>query len=184
MTGQIVGSPVAGDPATDDLQVNGFTFGKAFGGPVPAGDTTALTFTIENLDANAGVADISFTDDLDAVVPGMVAVGLPATDVCGAGSLLSGTSLLTLTGGNLGPAGSCTFAIDVAIPSSTTPGIYVNTTSDLFELGLPAGEPATADLEVQAAAATAAIPVTSPIGTLVLIALIALAAIWRLRWSV
>jgi len=49
---------------------------------------------------------------------------------------------------------------------------------------LPAGEPATADLEVQAAAATAAIPVTSPIGKLVLIALIALAAIWRLRWSV
>ena len=184
VTGQIVGSPVAGDPATDDLQVNGFTFGKAFGGPVPAGDTTTLTFTIENLDANAGVADISFTDDLDAVVPGMVAVGLPATDGCGAGSLLSGTSLLTLTGGNLGPAGSCTFAIDVAIPSSTTPGIYVNATSDLFELGSPAGEPATADLEVQAAAATAAIPVTSPIGTLVLIALIALAAIWRLRWSV
>ncbi|MDH3815300.1 MAG: DUF11 domain-containing protein, partial [Acidobacteriota bacterium] len=183
VTGDIGGFPVAGDPATDDLQINGFTFGKTFGGPVPAGDTTALTFTIENLDANAGVADISFTDDLDAMVPGMVAVGLPATDVCGAGSLLSGTSLLTLTGGNLGPAGSCTFAIDVVIPSSTTPGTYVNTTSDLFELGLPAGEPATADLEVQAAA-MAAIPVTSPIGTLILIALIALAAIWRLRWSV
>ena len=39
-------------------------------------------------------------------------------------------------------------------------------------------------LAVEAAAAGANIPVTTPIGTIVLIALVAAAALWRLRWRV
>jgi hypothetical protein len=163
--------------------VNRLVFSKAFGGPALPGDSATLTFTIENLDVNSGVTDISFTDDLDAVVPGMIAFGLPAGDVCGAGSLISGTSLLTFSGGSLATAGSCTFTVDVEIPADTTPGTYLNTTSDLFEVGLPAAEPATADLEIEPAVAPNAIPVSSPIGTFVLIALIAAAALGRLKWS-
>jgi hypothetical protein len=181
--GDVAGFPVTGDPAIDDLLINRLTFSKAFGGPVAAGDTTTLMFTIENLDVNSGVADISFTDDLDAVVTGIVAVGLPVADVCGAGSLLSGTSLVTLSGGNLAAAGSCTVTVDVEIPSSATPSTYLNTTSDIYEAGASAGEPATADLVVEPAVAPTAIPVTSPIGTLILVALIAGAALWRLKWS-
>jgi hypothetical protein len=184
VTGDVAGFPVSGSPAVDDLLVNRLVLSKAFGGPVPAGENTTLMFTIENLDVNSGVTDISFTDDLDAVVPGMVAIELPAADVCGAGSLISGTSLLTFSGGILAAAGSCTFTVDVEIPSATTPGTYLNTTSDLFEIGSPAGEPATADLEVEPAVGATAIPVTSPIGMLVLIVLIATAALWRLKWSV
>jgi hypothetical protein len=184
VTGTMAGLPVTGDPAMDDLSVGAFIFSKTFLAPIPAGGTGTLEFTIENLDASSGASGIAFSDDLDAVVPGMVAVGLPAVDVCGAGSLLAGTSLLTLTGGDLAPSGSCTFSVDVQIPGSTTPGTYVNTTSALSQGGLPASEPATADLEVDAAPATNAIPVSSPIGTLVLISLIAGAALWRLRWRV
>jgi len=182
VTGTMGGLGVTGDPAMDDLSVSSFTFSKAFGGPVPAGGTTTLEFTIENLDASASAVGISFSDDLDAVVSGMVAVGLPAADVCGAGSVLAGTSILTLTGGNLGPGGSCTFSVDVQVPSGAPVGTFTNTTTALSQGGIPAGEPAVADIVVEPALAGANIPVTTPIGTLLLIALIATAAIWRLRW--
>jgi acyl dehydratase len=182
VTGTIGGFGVTGDPAADDLSVNPFTFSKAFGGPVPAGGATTLDFTIVNLDASTGAVGIEFTDDLDAVVPGMVAVGLPAADVCGPGSVLAGTSIITLTGGNLGPGGSCTFSVDVQVPSGAPEGTYVNTTSDLSQGGIASAAPATADVVVEAALAGVEIPSTTPLGTLVLVALIAAAALWRLRW--
>jgi hypothetical protein len=182
VTGAISGLPVTGNSAVDDLVVNLFTFSKVFGGPVPAGGTTTLEFTIQNLNTSAAAVDISFTDDLGAVVPGMVAVGLPTTDVCGSGSLVSGTSVVALAGGTLGPGASCTFAIDVQIPADATPGTYLNTTSGLTQGGLPIGEPATADIVVEAALLGNAIPVTNPLGTFVLIALLSTAAIWLLRW--
>jgi uncharacterized repeat protein (TIGR01451 family) len=184
VTGVIAGIPIAGDPAADDLVVNSLVLSKVFGGVVPAGETTTLTFTIDNLDVNTWGADISFTDDLDAVVPGMVAVGLPAADLCGPGSLLTGTSLLTLNGGNVSPGGSCIFTVEVEIPAATPPGSYLNTTSEIFEVGVPAGDPATADLEVEPAVTATAIPTTSSAGILILIALIGAAALWRLKWSV
>jgi uncharacterized repeat protein (TIGR01451 family) len=184
VTATMGGLPVTGDPATDDLSVSVFTFSKIFGGPVPAGQTTTLEFTIENLDAGSGVANIAFTDNLDAVVPGMVAVGTPLADVCGAGSVLAGTSLLTFTGGNLPPGGSCIFSVDVQVPSDAPVGIFTNTTSVLSQGGIPAAEPASGDIDVVAAQLGAAIPATNPIGTFILIALLAAAAIWRLRWRV
>jgi hypothetical protein len=184
VTGTIAGLAVTGDPASDDLSVSSFSFSKLFGGPVPAGGTTTLDFTIVNLDASSAAAGIAFSDDLDAVATGMMAVGLPASDVCGPGSLLSGTSFLTLTGGNLPPSGSCMFSVDVQVPAGIPPGTYVNTTSDLSQGGIPAAEPATADVVVEAALAGIEIPITTPLGTLVFVALIAAAAIWRLRWRV
>jgi len=183
-TGTIGGLGVTGGPAIDDLVVSSFAFSKLFGGPVPAGSSTTLEFTITNVDPSSGVADISFSDDLEAVVPGMVAVGLPVADVCGTGSLLSGTSILNFAGGNLGPGGSCTFSVDVQVPAAVTPGTYLNTTSFLSQGGLPSAEPAEADIVVEPALAGVEIPVTTPIGTLVLITLLAATAIWRLRWRV
>jgi hypothetical protein len=182
VTGTMGGLPVTGDAATDNLSVSSIIFSKVFGGPVPAGGTTTLEFTIENLDASSGVVGIAFSDDLDAVVPGMEAIGLPAADVCGPGSLLTGTSFLALAGGDLGPGGSCTFSVDVQVPPGAPAGTFTNTTSALSQGGIPAAEPATADIVVEAAAAPSEIPVTTPIGTVTLITLIALAALWRLRW--
>jgi hypothetical protein len=184
VTGTMGGFPVSGDPATDDLSVSLFSFSKAFGGPIPAGQIGTLEFTIENLDTGAGVVDISFTDNLDAVVPGLVAVGTPLADVCGAGSALTGTSFLTFTGGSLSAGGSCTFSVDVQVPSDAPEGSYTNTTSILSQGGIPVGEPASADVIVEAALLAAAIPATNPLGTLILITLLAAAAIWFLRWRV
>jgi hypothetical protein len=151
VTGTVGGLPVSGGAASDDLRIDFMEFSKAFDAPVGAGGTAVLTFVIENLDATNSVDGISFSDDLDAVLSGLAAVGLPVSDVCGAGSQIAGTSLLTLTGGSLSPGGSCTINVTVQVPVAASPGVYVNTTSDLLVSGLPAASPASATLTVEGA---------------------------------
>ncbi len=148
-SGTITGLAVTGAPASDDLRVVNVTFAKAFAGPAAAGGTATLTFTIENLDAAAGAAGLAFLDDLDAVLPGLVAVGLPAGGVCGPGSTLTGTSTLAFGGGNLGPGGSCTFDVTLLVPAAAAPGSYLNVTSDLLLSGLVVSPPASATLDVE-----------------------------------
>jgi hypothetical protein len=97
--------------------------------PVPAGRAVTLEFSIFNWDRNSPVTNLTFSDDLDAVLSGLAATGLPLNDVCGAGSQISGAGLLTLTGGNLPPEGSCTFSVSVQLPSGAATGTYVNTTA-------------------------------------------------------
>ena len=146
--GTMGGLEVTGQPARDDLQVVLTEFTKVFDDETPPGGTPTLTFTIENLDTTAGVSDIAFSDDLDSVLSGLVATGLPAADVCGAGSVLSGTSILTMTGGGLGPGASCTIDVPLQVPTTASPGDYINTTSDLFAGGVPVGVPASDTLVV------------------------------------
>ena len=132
VTATVLGEAVTGLPGTDTLEVATVGITKEFvDGPVFSGQTTTLEFTITNVDDTVGVTALSFTDDLDSVLAGMVAVGLPAADVCGAGSTLSGTSTITLTGGNLGPDSSCTIPVAVQIPNNAQGGEYTNTTSQL-----------------------------------------------------
>ena len=64
-----------------------------------------------------------------------MATGLPMSDVCGAGSEISGTSFLTFTGGNLPAGASCTFPVEVQIPTTAVPGTFLNETSELFLAG-------------------------------------------------
>lgn len=149
VTGIIAGLGVTGAPATDTLLIDSVELGKSFDTATSAGGTAVLTLTINNLDAGNGVSGISLTDDLDAVLPGLTAVGLPLADVCGAGSQISGTSFLTLTNGSLFPAGSCTIDVTVAVPSAAAPGSYTNVTSELFAAGIRVAAPATADLVVE-----------------------------------
>ena len=104
--------------------------------PVPPGATATLEFTLTNLDRNESATDISFADDLSAVLAGLQATGLPLADPCGSGSQLTGPSLLILTGGDLPPGGDCTFSVSLSVPAETAPGTYVNTTSSVsFERG-------------------------------------------------
>lgn len=115
--------------------------------PVGPGENVTLEFTIENLSASAA-GGLAFSDDLDAVIPGLEAIGLPLNDVCGLGSQISGTSFLAFTGGSLAPGGICTFSITLQVPVTATAGAFANTTSTLFVVGLPVGDPATDDLVV------------------------------------
>jgi hypothetical protein len=106
-------------------------FVKEFGDGAAVGSQVSLTFTLTNPDPGNGITDLVFTDDLDAVLPGLVAVGLPQNDVCGTGSVLTGTSLIALTGGSLGPGESCSFTVDLQIPMTADGGEFTNVTSVL-----------------------------------------------------
>ena len=148
LTGSIGGLPVTADPATDTLRIEAVTVTKSFDTDAAPGGTVALSFTVDNLDPSTALTNLAFSDDLDAVLSGLVATGLPVTDVCGAGSQISGTSFLTLTGASLPPGGSCTWTIPLQIPTAAAAGSYLNTTSDLTSGGLPVAAPATATLTV------------------------------------
>jgi uncharacterized repeat protein (TIGR01451 family) len=148
VTGTIDGLPVTGEPASDDLEVDLLTFDKAFDGPAEASGTVDLTFTIANLDSANPATGLSFSDNLGAVIPGLAATGMPASNVCGSGSQLAGTSFLTLTGGTVPAGGSCDIVVTLQIPAGVNPDDYTNTTSVLFGAGIPKALPAVDDLTI------------------------------------
>lgn len=148
VAGTINGFPVSGSAASDTLNIQSVVFSKAFDAPTFAGGMPTLSFTIENLSTTASVSGLGFTDDLNAVLPGLVAVGLPSVNPCGAGSLLVGTSFLSFSGASLGPAAMCTFSVTLQVPAGAPAGSFVNTTSALSSSGLTASAPAVANLIV------------------------------------
>lgn len=148
-TGTAGGLPVDGPPASDGLLINLLAFSKTFDGPTSATGTAVLTFTIENLSATTTASDLGFTDDLNAVVPGLVATGTPQSGICGAGSQITGTSLLTFSGGSLDPGASCSFPVTLDVPAGAAPGSFVNSTSQLTTAGLAVSAPATDSLEIE-----------------------------------
>ena len=148
VTGDASGLPVTGSAAMDTLFIRNLTFSKAFDGPTTATGTAILTFTIENVGASA-VTGVGFVDDLNAVLPGLVATGLPVSGVCGASSSVSGTGLLTATGLEVPGMGICTFDVTVQVPGGAMAGTYPNTTSALQASGLVVADPATADLQIE-----------------------------------
>jgi hypothetical protein len=149
LTGTAGGLAVTGDPATDQLTISFLSFSKSFESVADSGGTVQLTFHIENLNATAAVSTLSFLDNLNATLPGLAATGLPMNDICGSGSSITGSSILTFSGGNLPPGGSCTFSVELAVPAAPLAGDFVNTTSDLTVGGLSGADPASDTLQVR-----------------------------------
>lgn len=185
-TNLLAGRGLEAGTASADFTVATLVFSKTFAeSQVMAGSSATLSFTLSNPDPVNGATAITFSDDLGAFVPGAVAVGLPASDVCGAGSLLSGGAVITLTGGQLAPLGTCTFDVLVQIPPEAAEGTYVNNTSPLAATigGLPwtggAANVASAPLVVGARLLT--IPTLGDKGLMLLVILLAGLALYRLR---
>lgn len=131
-TGDLTSSLGNSGPASADLRVAELMFTKAFADDGAAsGGSTDLTFTLVNGSASDTYQRLAFTDDLDAFLSGAGASGTPQADVCGTGSALTGTSVLSLSDGTLAPGESCSFTVTVALPGGTPPGMYVNETSAL-----------------------------------------------------
>ena len=148
LVGTIGGFPVTGQAATDALEViQTLDFSKSFDGPTTATGSAILTFTITNPGTDTA-SGLQFTDDLNAVIPGLIATSLPAVP-CGAGSSISGIGFLTFSGGQLDAMGTCMFDVEVLVPAAATAGTFPNVTSDLFSAGLALAEPATADLVIE-----------------------------------
>ena len=153
VSGLVGNLAVNGAPASASALVVDFSFIKEFDATVNAGGSGSLTFSIENNGASS-FDRLFFTDNLESVVTGMVATGLPASDVCGAGSLLSGASVVTLTKAVLAPSESCQFSINFDVPAGTVGGEYQNITSALTNEAFDVSVPAVATLVVNSTSAT------------------------------
>jgi hypothetical protein len=149
LTGTLGGVGVSAPPASAPLEVAGVELTKEFGAAAGAGGTVELTFTLANLSAGSPVSGLGFTDDLEAVLPGLVAVGLPMNDVCGAGSQLTGVSVLVFSNGSLAAGGTCDFTVTLQVPDDAAPGSYDNVTSTLGSNGVQVGGPAQAPLAIE-----------------------------------
>lgn len=106
-----------------------------------AGDHTLIIGAYTNQTNSANETTRAWFDDVTIDVPQTVA------EPCGPGSRLAGASLVSLTGGSLGPGQSCTFSVNVTVPVTTPTGSYLNTTSALHTeiaqapmIGLPASD--------------------------------------------
>ncbi|MBU1419856.1 MAG: DUF11 domain-containing protein [Proteobacteria bacterium] len=148
VTGIINGLEVTGTPASDVLKVSDLILAKSFSGKGRAGEMVTLSFTLQNNNLTETATDLRFSDELDTMLPGTVAIGLPRADVCGTGSLVSGTGILSITGVTLSPGSACTFNVDLLLPLDTSQGSFLNITSPLTYSGQEVAIPATAILEV------------------------------------
>ena len=184
ITGMIGGAAASGTAAGADLEVvQLLLFSKSFDGATTAGGTPKLTFTITNPGPGTAIG-IGFTDQLDDVITGLIETNLPLFDICGLGSSLTSTSgsLLTLSGGQLPPlGGTCSIEVDLLVPVTATVGTFPNTTSDLFQTGLPVANPATDGLTVGPTPDTLEIPALNVAGLMLLALLLAGVAVARLR---
>ncbi len=185
VTGDLAGVPVTGNSASADLEVVFIDFVKEFDSTGSAGGLVSLTFTLVNPDPANGIDNLTFDDDLDAVLPGLEAIGLPQSDVCGTGSQIEGTSLLLFTGGSLGPGESCSFTVDLMIPMTATSGDYDNVTSVLEGSvnSLPVeGDPAGAAMDsLEVVGSVIEIPTLTGWGFIALSGLLALLGVRRMR---
>ncbi|HYL76326.1 MAG TPA: Ig-like domain repeat protein [Bryobacteraceae bacterium] len=109
--------------------------------------TSTLTFTITNPAANSvALTGVAFTD----VLPTGILSALPAglTNTCG-GTLnvqtAAGVSTVNHAGGTIAAASSCTISLNV---TSSTPGVYTNTTGAVSSTNGGTGNTATASLAV------------------------------------
>ena len=149
ITGTMNGQSVNGVPASDGFSIFALQLSKSFSGLAAAGGTVDLTFNMSNQDTSLAQSDINFSDDLNAMLTGATAVGLPLADVCGAGSLISGSGSIQLIGGSLAASGSCQFTVTVSIPVTAAPGNYINTTSPVYIRSDEAGMAATDSLGIE-----------------------------------
>lgn len=135
LSATIDGTQLTLEPSIDALIVDStkIDFSVLFtNDPVSAGQTVSIEYSLNNLDSNNALSNVSFSHDLPATLPGLAALNLPMNDVCGSGSVLadSGNGFLLLSSGSIPAAGGCDFMIDLQIPIDATAGNYPSLTSD------------------------------------------------------
>ncbi|MBO4159929.1 DUF7933 domain-containing protein [Micromonospora antibiotica] len=145
------GAPASASVAVGPAVIAAPTISKAFGdATIPAGGTTALSFTLTNPNTNTTLTGVTFTDALPAGL--VVATPNGLTGSCGGGTIAAtaGGGSISLTGATLPAGGSCTFSVNV---TATTSGTKVNTSGPVNSNESGPGAPASANLIVGAFAA-------------------------------
>jgi hypothetical protein len=117
--------------ASDTQSITGLTLTKSFvSNNVFAGDTSIIRYTITNASTSFAATDITLTDNLNSALSSLAATSLPSPP-CGAASSITGSTSLTLVGGDLSPGDSCTFDVPILIPAGANSGAYISATSTL-----------------------------------------------------
>ena len=140
-TPPVTGGPTAVLNVPADFLIKSFT-----DDPVPPGGTVTLEFTINNPSRDEATS-IAFDDDLEATLSGLEATVLPAAGaacisppVPGIPGIspplpgvstgtITGTSLLSFTGGSLPAERSCMISVTLLVPPAASPGSFPNTTT-------------------------------------------------------
>ncbi|MCD9149782.1 DUF7933 domain-containing protein [Pseudophaeobacter flagellatus] len=155
VTAEASGLAVTGPAAAADLTVSAFalpSFVKSFADPVlGAGGSTTVTYQITNNDGSASLSGLRFTDDLDVALTGLVVSAGTGSNLCGSGSVVSGTSEVILTSGSLAPGDSCSIALTLSIPGTASAGSYPGSSSPLTENGVFAANAASASFTIDPA---------------------------------
>ncbi len=131
--------------ATDFLKVLAPpVISKAFSpNAIYANETSKLIFTITNPNPVNALSGVSFLDTYPA---GMTRVSAPTASQCG-GTVSSTSNSVSLSGGFIAAAGSCTVSIDI---TASTVKEYDNSTGPVSSTNAGLGNTATAQLVVQA----------------------------------
>ncbi len=124
------------------------TISKAFGGPVPVGGPTTLTFTITNPAANTvAQAGVAFSDTFPTGL--VVATPNGLTNTCsGTPTATAGSGSVSLTGGTVAVNTTCTLTVNV---TANQPGSLPNATGAITSSNGGTGTASnTANLTVEA----------------------------------
>ncbi|TCK98926.1 putative repeat protein (TIGR01451 family) [Shimia isoporae] len=116
-------------PLTATLTVESITpeLSKSFTDPdIEPGGSSSITFSMANTSDRA-MSDISFTDNLDAMLSGTIIDSV--SDTCGGTPTGTGSGSFAYSGGSLAASSSCTATVNFTIPVDALPGSYSNTTS-------------------------------------------------------
>ncbi len=155
LTGTASGLAVTGPATSAALTVSSFDLpsftASLADSALASGGSSTLTYVITNTDTSATLSDLRFSTDLDAVISGMTVTSGTGSDLCGAGSSLTGSSLLTLSGASLAPSDSCSLDLVVQLPSPATAGSYDITSASLTEGGTVVAAATTASFTVEPA---------------------------------
>lgn len=165
-------------PAAADLVVQPLPgVAKAFSpDAIDVGGATTVSIILDNTASALPATDMSFTDTLPA---GMTfADPSNASTDCTGGALVAvaGATSVSYSGGTVGAGAVCAVLFDVVV---TTSGTVVNTVEVTTNLG--PSPPAVAEVVVAAAPSVTEIPTVGEWGLALLAALLAAAALWRLR---
>ncbi len=142
-TATVGGASVTGTGDSASFTVAGglnLSFSKFFSQTATPGGSVDLTFRITSGGDSGATESINFTDDLAPVLAGLTA---SATSLNQCGGALTGTTLLSYTGGTLAAGASCDITVTLAVPAAAAAGSYNNTTSLLSAEPAGGGAPVT-----------------------------------------
>jgi hypothetical protein len=123
--------------ATAQIDVSGFDgaspslVSAVANSPVPISGLAEFTYTIFNPDRSEAASGMSFTVDYNAIIAGATVESTSSATPCGVGSTGSGSSIFTLSGGNLASGETCEFTVNVRLPNTAVADDYTFDTSTL-----------------------------------------------------